>query len=606
VNTAGSLKLQELSKKGVVIVKKGLIRMLSAGLIACICVLPLVLMDVQAADEAVFTHKWSFERETHGGASYIGKVTGGTAEISDEQADQGEKSLKVIGNSGNVAQIDYSFVWSLRPKAGEWVNLKVFVPDESTVESIQLVYKYDDGENQYKPVYTTIAYFNPPILRNQWRTLSCKVPEDISVTGLSLMAKPIADSPETDPFVFYVDSYYTSTKQFRPEEIIHEFGPGFPLDDCYRMTAVSDTTENTTTGLELNPEPVGGADTVVKVTGYDATQFRFESRSRRFLPQEGQSFTFRVYFDSSSVRMNNLRVFYAVGSTYTRSTAVNVQQSPENYDKWHEITMEIPAGTGAVTSVGIEFNRAGSPGTGATPNVIAYVDYYMVFPSDDEGLYMEQPEYQPIPDTVTTTEPTTTSSESGTTTDSEETSGSTTIPTTRPESKALLEDYNSKTRVFLPEQVTVNGKKISAYDLELKIETFGEKHDRFNAVKAALSGKASGFTIYDIRLILNGVDVWPEETVVISIFVPAEYALEKSKLLFVNQKGNVLPLESSLNGDDLVFNAEGPGSYIIAEFSSSPATGIAIQIQVILILVVSAGVLALTKVGRFGRKNLNL
>lgn len=108
--------------------------------------------------------------------------------------------------------------------------------------------------------------------------------------------------------------------------------------------------------------------------------------------------------------------------------------------------------------------------------------------------------------------------------------------------------------------VTVTGKEsiLNGLELEANLRTSGDLYEK---VKEAL--KDGKFTLYDLYLLENNLEVQPEGTITVSIPVPEDYDGAKCKVYFVNVDGSVTEITAVLQDGKLVFETEKMGAFAI-------------------------------------------
>lgn len=108
--------------------------------------------------------------------------------------------------------------------------------------------------------------------------------------------------------------------------------------------------------------------------------------------------------------------------------------------------------------------------------------------------------------------------------------------------------------------VTVTGKEsiLSGLELEAELLTSGELYDK---VKEAL--KDGQFTLYDLYLLENNLEVQPDGTITVSIPVPADYDGAKCKVYRVNADGSVTEITAALQDGKLMFETDQIGAFAV-------------------------------------------
>ena len=108
--------------------------------------------------------------------------------------------------------------------------------------------------------------------------------------------------------------------------------------------------------------------------------------------------------------------------------------------------------------------------------------------------------------------------------------------------------------------VTVTGKESILNDLELEANllTSGDLYDKVGA--ALKDGK---FTLYDLYLLKNNLEVQPDGTIVISIPVPDSYDGAQCKVYRVNEDGSVTEVTAVLKDGKLTFETDQMGAYAV-------------------------------------------
>lgn len=108
--------------------------------------------------------------------------------------------------------------------------------------------------------------------------------------------------------------------------------------------------------------------------------------------------------------------------------------------------------------------------------------------------------------------------------------------------------------------VTVTGKEsvLNGLELEANILTSGELYDK---VKETL--KDDKFTLYDLYLLENNLEVQLDGTITVSVPVPEGYDGAKCKVYRVNADGSVTAITAALKDDKLVFDVDQMGAFSI-------------------------------------------
>lgn len=108
--------------------------------------------------------------------------------------------------------------------------------------------------------------------------------------------------------------------------------------------------------------------------------------------------------------------------------------------------------------------------------------------------------------------------------------------------------------------VTVISKEsiLNGMELEAKLLTSGELYDK---VKEAL--KDGKFTLYDLYLLENNLEVQPDGTITVSIPVPDGYDGTKCNVYRVNEDGSVTEITAALKDGKLVFETDQMGAFAI-------------------------------------------
>lgn len=105
--------------------------------------------------------------------------------------------------------------------------------------------------------------------------------------------------------------------------------------------------------------------------------------------------------------------------------------------------------------------------------------------------------------------------------------------------------------------ITLTGKESilnENMELEANLLTSGDLYD---IVKEAL--KDGKFTLYDLYLLENNLEVQPDGTITISIPVPADYDGAKCKVYRVNADGSITEITAVLQDGKLVFDTDHVG-----------------------------------------------
>ena len=108
--------------------------------------------------------------------------------------------------------------------------------------------------------------------------------------------------------------------------------------------------------------------------------------------------------------------------------------------------------------------------------------------------------------------------------------------------------------------ITVTGKEsiLNGLELEANLRTSGELYDK---VKEAL--KDGKFTLYDMYLLKNNLEIQPDGTITVSIPVPAGYDGAKCKVYRVNADGSVTEITATLANGKLVFETDQIGAFAV-------------------------------------------
>lgn len=108
--------------------------------------------------------------------------------------------------------------------------------------------------------------------------------------------------------------------------------------------------------------------------------------------------------------------------------------------------------------------------------------------------------------------------------------------------------------------VTVTGKEsiLNGLELEAKLPTTGNLYDK---VKENL--KDGNFTLYELYLLKNNLEVQPDGTITVSIPVPDGYNGAKCKVYCVNTDGSVTEITAVLQDGRLVFETDQIGAFAI-------------------------------------------
>ena len=114
--------------------------------------------------------------------------------------------------------------------------------------------------------------------------------------------------------------------------------------------------------------------------------------------------------------------------------------------------------------------------------------------------------------------------------------------------------------------VTVISKEsiLNGMELEAKLLTSGELYDK---VKEAL--KDGKFTLYDLYLLENNLEVQPDGTITVSIPVSDGYDGTKCNVYRVNEDGSVTEITAALKDGKLVFETDQMGAFAIYQPAAS-------------------------------------
>ena len=99
---------------------------------------------------------------------------------------------------------------------------------------------------------------------------------------------------------------------------------------------------------------------------------------------------------------------------------------------------------------------------------------------------------------------------------------------------------------------------MNGMELEAKLLTSGELYDK---VKEAL--KDGKFTLYDLYLLENNLEVQPDGTITVSIPVSDGYDGTKCNVYRVNEDGSVTEITAALKDGKLVFETDQMGAFAI-------------------------------------------
>ena len=108
--------------------------------------------------------------------------------------------------------------------------------------------------------------------------------------------------------------------------------------------------------------------------------------------------------------------------------------------------------------------------------------------------------------------------------------------------------------------ITVTGKEsiLNGWELEAKLLTSGELYDK---VKEAL--KNGKFTLYDLYLLENNLEVQPDGTITTAIPVPDGYDGAQCKVYRVNADGSVTEVTAVLKDGKLTFKTDEVGAFAV-------------------------------------------
>ena len=108
--------------------------------------------------------------------------------------------------------------------------------------------------------------------------------------------------------------------------------------------------------------------------------------------------------------------------------------------------------------------------------------------------------------------------------------------------------------------ITATGKEsiLNGLELEANLLVSGDKYDK---VKEAL--KDGKFTLYDLYLLENNLEIQPDGTITITFPVPDGYDGAKCKVYHINEDGSVVEVQSVLKDGKLVLETDEMGTYAI-------------------------------------------
>ena len=140
-----------------------------------------------------------------------------TAVITANQKIHGKKSL-LFKTSAGAAKAQYIYLNKdfFMPKNGQWINLKIYMTENSQSDKIAFFYKRNDGNLFYSDYYYFANDKEKSIMtdeirkKGEWVTLSYQIPQNVEFNSIGLFITSFGES--NDNAEFYLDNYSIASK----------------------------------------------------------------------------------------------------------------------------------------------------------------------------------------------------------------------------------------------------------------------------------------------------------------------------------------------------------------------------------------------------------
>ncbi len=474
--------------------------------------------------------------------------------VGDNKAD-GNKSLFFKTGVG-AAKGQFIFLNNdyFLPKAGQWVNLKVFMTEDSTSDILAFFYRKQDGNMVYSDYYYFSDNANNPVMtdeirhKNEWVSISYKIPNGVKLKNIGIYISSFNEKNEGAKF--YIDSYSIAdspidmirynNNSISANGMLLDFESGAASDYLY---IVQDQQYHQAKGMTSAVTSFRAADgkrsLYLKNTRSDTSSI-YVYFPEKYNPKTGRFLNVKVFVDADNKGLDYARLIYrdstgtiSQGPTFSFANNAKGTIAQENIYKkgqWVTMSVYIPQNTD-LTRAGIIFGSYGNNGNDKSIFIDSYC--YSNEPLDKTKSYYIKPVIE-IPKNYT--------------------SGINRVQLT---SNSLFYGIN----LITPEYLNTNLGSIKAMNISLEVQEIKEG-SVFD--KALAFAQSKEFVLYNLAMYNEKKEISLKEKIKISFTIPDNIDLKTTKVYYVDKDGVVTEIEANKNFEFVTIETDKLGYFMVA------------------------------------------